>query len=221
MRSHLSNLTTQVQDEEEDESLLPPPPVDLVEMEAREEQSENGGEKVESEGEEEEEKEEKVEEQMEEEEETREEEQNVQLEEEEVVIEVVPTSSLPSPSSRDKSVAPFCLPVPQSVLEMDRPMSSSVVQDYSNGYQTPVQKTAPPQEPWIPQPIPLPRGVLDSDKPWSKNHTSPKTTPSPCPRSSALVQDLETDSPNEIQTARIGMQFIAFLERIYGIVYFQ
>jgi len=184
MRSHLSNLTTQAHESDvaEDESLLPPPPVELVvETETKVESVEGGEEDMESEDEEEEEP-------------------NVQGEHEVAPI----ASEPPSSSSRDKSVAPACLPVPQSVLDMDKPISSSVVTDYSNGYQTPVQKTAPPQEPWVPQPIPLPRGVLDADKPWNKNESTLKSFPLPSPRSCTNVHDLERESTSESQTARTG-----------------
>nr|XP_026695641.1 uncharacterized protein LOC100178505 isoform X2 [Ciona intestinalis] len=53
--------------------------------------------------------------------------------------------------------------LPQSIIDLDKPCP---VVDYTQGYITPSQRTAPVDEPWTQQPIPLPRGVLDADKPW-------------------------------------------------------
>lgn len=204
VKSHLSNLAIYSQDEEmEDESLPPPPPVMLAAMDTKEETVEEPAVN-------------------EEEEENKEQEENEREEsesEEEVEEEVPLPLSKPTTSSAppDKSIAPAPLPVPQSVLDMNKPASSSMVQDYSTGYQTPVQKTAPAEEAWISQPIPLPRGVLDADKPWSKNveETVPKTAPLPHPRSSTQHQGCEKDVVCEMQTAHTDSPPVAVAEDTY------
>ena len=122
-----------------------------------------------------------------------------------------PSSLLEASSSRDKSVAPSCLPVPQSVLDQDKPAPESMVQDYATGYETPIQKTAPPQEPWVPQPIPLPRGVLEADKIWTKKDQG-EAAPSPQPRSSTSAGDNSVVA----QTARTGNEVCALKFYLMG-----
>ena len=112
----------------------------------------------------------------------------------------------------DKSVAPFCLPVPQSVLDLDKPapqcapapVPASVlalddpceVQDYDAGYVAPAQRAVPSEEPWVSTPIPLPRAVLDKDKPWIPSNASATAgPPNPHPRTSTSSQENSTPQP--------------------------
>ena len=213
MKSHLSNLAIQEHNEEQVEDSPPAPAAVPVEILTKEETADEPAEEMdEAESEEEEVNGVEVE---------KVEEQNVgDLEEEENVAkeepkmgEVIFPLSKPSASSAvtDKSVAPACLPIPQSVLDMNEPASPTMVQDYSAGYQTPMQKTASAQEPWISQPIPLPRGVLDADKPWIKDETIPKTAPLPHPRSSTHQQSFKSDPTVEMQTAHTGTIWFKYL----------
>ncbi|CAK8673438.1 unnamed protein product [Clavelina lepadiformis] len=88
------------------------------------------------------------------------------------------------------------LPVPQSVLDMDKPCD---VDDYSHGYTVPKQIVASPEQTWVQTPIPLPRGVLDADKPWTKTEARETSSPSPQPRKSAAQpkpsEQLQSNQP--------------------------